>query len=108
MKKKYLICVCIMLVLSFLAVAAKEGSLSDSRVDYIYWDQPSYNMYWTGVTNKISYDYYAPCVGPSNSEYGCGERAYQSQYREYGFWTSASRHMHGLLNSWNSLEYRIE
>ena len=56
MKKKYLICVCIMLVLSFLAVAAKEGSLSDSRVDYIYWDQPSSNMYWTGVTNKISYD----------------------------------------------------
>ena len=30
MKKKYLICVCIMLVLSFLAVAAKEESLSDT------------------------------------------------------------------------------
>ena len=63
MKKKYLICVCIMLVLSFLAVAAKEGSLSDT---------------------------------------------YQTQYKEYGFWTSASRHIHGLRNSWNSLEYRIE
>ena len=63
MKKKYLICVCIMLVLSFLAVAAKEESLSDT---------------------------------------------YQSQYKEYEFWTSASKHMHGLLNSWNSLEYRIE
>lgn len=54
MKKKYLICVCIMLVLSFLAVAAKEESLSDT---------------------------------------------YQSQYKEYGFCTSASRHIHGLLNS---------
>lgn len=52
-----------MLVLSFLAVAAKEESLSDT---------------------------------------------YQSQYKEYGFWTSASGHIHGLRNSWNSLEYRIE
>ena len=53
----------------------------------IWWSQGGgSNMYWTGVTNKLSYDKFAPCVGANNSEYACGTAVGQSSYGEYGRW----------------------
>ena len=62
------------MITGIVTVNAYSGSQSDSRVDMIWWSQGGgSNMYWTGVTNKLSYDKFAPCVGANNSEYACGE-----------------------------------
>ena len=55
-------------------------------------------MYWTGVTNKLSYDKFAPCVVAGNSEYACGIAVGQSSYGEHGRWldNSAKVVVHGL------------
>ena len=85
---------------SVQTVNAYASGLSDSRVDLIWWSQGGgSNTYWTGVTNKISYDVYRPCVGPNYSEFGCGVSATQSQYSEYGLWISSTinENVHGLI-----------
>ena len=55
-------------------------------------------MYWTGVTNKLSYDKFAPCVVAGNSEYACGIAVGQSSYGEHGRWLNNSVNVvvHGL------------
>lgn len=66
----------------------------------IWWSQGGgSNMYWTGVTNKLSYDKYEPCVGAGASEYGCGAALGQSSYGEYGRWldTKTTIVAHGLV-----------
>ena len=107
MKKILTFLAVLMLFCGTVAVFAKEGTIDDERVKMIYWDQPEVQTYWTGVTNKISYDYYAPCVGVPNGGYTCGQRAYQSQYKEHGLAVYV-RHGHALYNSWDSMEYIVE
>ncbi|MCI6272555.1 MAG: hypothetical protein MR601_06360 [Erysipelotrichaceae bacterium] len=98
--------------LQFLNVFAYSGGWEDERVNYIYWSQGGgSNMYWTGVTNKISYDQYKPCVGPAGSEYSCGKAARKSQYKEYGFWVNNDNNkiVHGLeTQSGGPLQYIVE
>lgn len=90
-----------------IVVFAQEGRIDDERVTMIYWDQTDIQTYWTGVTNKISYDYYAPCVGVADGEYQCGQQAKQSQYKEFGLGVYVP-HGHALYNSWHSMEYIVE
>lgn len=86
---------------------AQTGGFEDERVNYIYWDQNEKQTYWTGVTNKVNYDWYAPCVGAYQAGAECGEAAYQSQYKEYGL-SVYVRHVHALLTSYGQLEYIVE
>ena len=100
--KKLILCItllCTVMVTGIVTVNAYSGSQSDSRVDMIWWSQGGgSNMYWTGVTNKLSYDKFAPCVGANNSEYACGAAVGQSSYGEHGRWldNSAKVVVHGL------------
>lgn len=97
-----------------VVVKAYSGSLSDSRVDMIWWSQGGgSNTYWTGVTNKLNYDAYKPCVGPTGSEYACGVAAGQSEYKEYGRWLSSTvtSVCHGLTSktgNYETLSYPID
>lgn len=86
---------------------AQTGGFEDERVNYIYWDQNEIQTYWTGVTNKVNYDWYAPCVGAKNAGVECGEAAQQGRYKEFGLAVYVS-HVHGLLTSYGQLEYIIE
>ena len=107
MKKILSLFIIPLIFMGTIAISAQTGGFEDSRVNYIYWDQDEIQTYWTGVTNKISYDSYAPCVGVNaDSEYNCGARAYQSQYREYGLAVYQS-HIHGLEREGGHLEYVI-
>lgn len=104
MKLKKIFCFVLLLcglsVGALVSINAYSGSQSDSRVDMIWWSQGGgSNMYWTGVTNKISYDKYEPCVGAGASEYACGAALGQSSYGEYGRWldTKTTIVAHGLV-----------
>ncbi len=104
MKLKKIFCFVLLLcglsVGALISINAYSGSQSDSRVDMIWWSQGGgSNMYWTGVTNKISYDKYEPCVGAGASEYACGAALGQSSYGEYGRWldTKTTIVAHGLV-----------
>ncbi|MEG0409019.1 MAG: hypothetical protein RR623_09110 [Bacilli bacterium] len=109
MKKILIIFTIILVSASSIPVFAKEGFISDERVDYNYWDQEHINTYWTGVYNKIDYNYYAPCVAIQNSDvYGCGPYAYKSQYQE-GFMSNITTpHMHFLMSKTGSNDYIIK
>ncbi len=110
--RKFFISVSTIIALfSPVCVYAYSGSYSDSRLDLIWWSQGGgSNMYWTGVTNKLTYDYYRPCVGAANSEFACGVAASYSTYKEYGRWlySGVSQVVHGVSaasGNYNYLEY---
>ena len=35
-------------------LSAKEGEIDDNYVHYIYWDRYVWNVFYTGVTNKLT------------------------------------------------------
>lgn len=106
MKKIISVLILTIAFIGVLGVSAQNGGFEDTRVNYIYWDQDEIQTYWTGVTNKVNYDNYAPCVGVNDAGYECGERAYQSQYKEFPLTVYVS-HLHGLQRSTGSLEYIV-
>ena len=96
----------VVLSLGFNHIAAKEGQINDERVNFIYWDQNEISTYWSGVTNKISYNNYRPCVGPAYSEWSCGAFAHKDEYKEFCL-GGASHHMHSLGNKDGGFDYII-
>lgn len=107
MKKRLLAAIIAISIFSIIGISAKSGGFEDQRVNYIYWDQEEINTYWTGVSNKVNYDNYAPCVGVINAGYECGAIAYQNQYKEFSLPVYVN-HLHGLQRSTGSLEYIIK
>lgn len=101
-------------LIGFVAITiptfAKQGSISDKNVDYIYWDQPEIQTYWTGVTNKIDYNYYGPCVGPTkyiSGEIYCGPLAPKGAYYEKSG-RLYNGHSHSLLSDYGTYDYWVE
>lgn len=93
-----------------IPVFAQQGSLNDERVDYNYWDQPEIQTYWTGVYNKIDYNYYSPCVGHKKYQEGeiyCGPQALQGMYEEKSG-TLYNGHSHSLLSEYGTFDYWVE
>lgn len=108
MKKISLMLSCVALLCGTISLAAKEGSIDDSRVLYTYWDRYDWSVAYTGVVNKLSYQVYAPCVNDGYG-YGCGSFALQGQYEEYvhNIFENTS-HKHALQNRDLGYDYVIE
>lgn len=105
-KTKIIILVGVMLAVITTPVFAKQGSFEDANVKYIYWDESS-TTFWTGVTNKINYNRYAPCVGPkkySQDEIYCGFFANQNVYKEKSG-QLYNGHSHSLLSDYGTYDY---
>lgn len=88
---------------------ASEGQIDDERVTMIYWDNFNTDVMYTGVTNKISYNAYAPCVAKYGSEYACGGFALKGEYREYGLsLPEGTNHAHALQNRDLGMDYIVK
>lgn len=107
MKKTVLILLAIVTFVMIVPTAAKEGSVSDANVDYIYWDQNEITTYWTGVTNKTNANDYQPCVGAVGGGAECGKIAYQYEYKEFGLKINVP-HAHFLRSKYNTNDYQVE
>ena len=89
-------------------LSAKEGEIDDNYVHYIYWDRYDWNVFYTGVTNKLTYQRYKPCGGVVDSEYQCGQYAAYSEYKEYGLSIQQGyQHIHALGNADGYFDYVI-
>lgn len=108
-KTKIILLVGVMLIVISTPIFAKQGSFEDKNVNYIYWDENS-TTFWTGVTNKIDYNYYAPCVGHKKYDTGeiyCGGYADKNVYREKSG-QLYNGHSHSLLSSYDTYDYWVE
>ncbi len=107
-KMKFVVLIAAVLCFGMVIVKSKEGEINDNYVHYIYWDRYDWNVFYTGVTNKLHYQTYRPCVGIPNSEYRCGERAAFSEYREYGLSVAEGySHIHALENGDYYFDYIV-
>ena len=101
MKKKFLVLSLLvaMITTPMLNIFAVTGSIDDHRVRMIYWDRYDWNVFYTGVTNKLNYNQFRPCVGVKNAGFECGDLASQSQYQEFGLSIrQGNHHVHLLVD----------
>lgn len=91
-----------------IPISAATAQGEDDNVQYVYWDQPEVKTYWSGVYNKINYNSYQPCIGSYLGKGGCGETAWQSQYKEHCEGTSILSHYHYLLSGYGTKDYKVE
>ncbi len=88
---------------------ASDGRIDDERVTMIYWDNYDWGVIYTGVTNKIGYNAYAPCFGKEFSGYSCGAFALKGEYKEYGLsLTGLPAHKHALQNRDLGMDYIVD
>lgn len=88
-----------------VSASASNWDFWDNNVEVHYWDVWDWNVAYSGVTNQISYNSYAPCVARSGEGYNCGAFAHQSEYREFALNNVTSSHTHALQSSYNTFDY---